>query len=60
MPELMIRELVFSFLIPDVERKKVERDLLFKERRFLEVARKTIKNAVLEAGSRLRTYQGIA
>ena len=32
----------------------------FKERRFLEAARKTIKNAELEAGSRLNTDQGIA
>jgi hypothetical protein len=31
----------------------------FKERRFLEAARKTIKNAELEAGSRLNTEQGI-
>ncbi len=32
----------------------------FKERRFLEAARKTIKNAELEAGSRLNTDQGIS
>ena len=32
----------------------------FKERRFLEAAHKTIKNAELEAGSRLNTDQGIA
>ena len=31
----------------------------FEERRFLEAARKTIKNAELEAGSRLNTEQGI-
>ncbi len=31
----------------------------FKERRFLEAARKTIKNAELDAGSRLNTDQGI-
>mmetsp|Transcript_35958 Transcript_35958/g.47315 ORF Transcript_35958/g.47315 Transcript_35958/m.47315 type:complete len:186 (+) Transcript_35958:1362-1919(+) len=59
-PEVIIKDLVSSFLIPDVERKKVERDLQFKERRFLEAARKTIKNAELEAGSRLNTDQGIA
>lgn len=58
-PEVIIKDLVSSFLIPDVERKKVERDLQFKERRFLEAARKTIKNAELEAGSRLNTDQGI-
>ena len=58
-PEVVIKDLVSSFLIPDVERKKVERELQFKERRFLEAARKTIKNAELEAGSRLNTEQGI-
>ena len=58
-PEVIIKDLVSSFLIPDVERKKVERELQFKERRFLEAARKTIKNAELEAGSRLNTEQGI-
>jgi len=31
----------------------------FNERKFLEAARKTIKNAELEAGSRLNTDQGI-
>lgn len=58
-PEVIIKDLVSSFLIPDVERKKVERELQFKERRFLEAARKTIKNAELEAGSRLNTETGI-
>lgn len=58
-PEVVIKDLVSSFLIPDVERKKVERELQFKERRFLEAARKTIKCAELEAGSRLNTEQGI-
>lgn len=58
-PEVIIKDLVSSFLIPDVERKKVERELQFKERRFLEAARKTIKNAELEAGSRLNTDTNI-
>jgi len=44
-PEVIIKEMVSSFLIPDVERKKVEREVQFKERRFLEAARKTIKLA---------------
>lgn len=44
-PEVIIKDLVSSFLIPDVERKKVEREVQFKERRFLEAARKTIKQA---------------
>ena len=52
-PEVIIKDLVSSFLIPDVERKKVERALQFKERRFLEAARKTIKQAEQQAGVRL-------
>lgn len=52
-PEVIIKDLVSSFLIPDVERKKVEREVQFKERRFLEAARKTIKQAEQQAGVRL-------
>ena len=59
-PEVIIKVLVSSFLIPDVERKKVERELQFKERRFLEAARKTIKQAELQAGARLDSEQMLA
>ena len=52
-PEVIIKDLVSSFLIPDVERKKVEREVQFKERRFLEAARKTIKQSEQQAGVRL-------
>lgn len=52
-PEVIIKDLVSSFLIPDVQRKKVEREVQFKERRFLEAARKTIKMAEQQAGVRL-------
>lgn len=41
-PEVLIKDLVSSFLIPDVQRKKVQRQLQFEERKFLETARKTI------------------
>ena len=52
-PEVIIKDLVSSFLIPDVQRKKVEREVQFKERRFLEAARTTIKAAEQQAGIRL-------
>ena len=41
-PEVIIKDLVSSFLIPDVERQRVSRQLQFEERKYLEAARKTI------------------
>jgi RNA polymerase-interacting CarD/CdnL/TRCF family regulator len=45
--------LVSSFLIPDVERKKIQRRLQFEERKYLEAARKTIQQSVGLAGAKL-------
>lgn len=45
-PEVLIKDLVSSFLIPDVERKQVQKKLQFEEKRFLEAARKTIQQSV--------------
>ena len=45
-PEVIIKDLVSSFLIPDVERKKIQREVQFEERKYLEAARKTINQAV--------------
>lgn len=52
-PETYIRDLVQSFLIPDVERKKVQRQVQFEERKYLEAARKVIKDSVERAGLKL-------
>jgi hypothetical protein len=52
-PEVLIKDLVSSFLIPDVQRKKVQRQLQFEERKFLETARKTILMSVQNAGAKL-------
>jgi len=52
-PEVLIKDLVSSFLIPDVQRKKVQRQLQFEERKFLETARKTILMSVAQAGAKL-------
>jgi RNA polymerase-interacting CarD/CdnL/TRCF family regulator len=41
-PEVIIKDLVSSFLIPDVQRKQVQKQLQFEEKKFLEAARKTI------------------
>ena len=52
-PEVQIKDLVASFLIPDVQRKKLQRQLQFEEKKFLETARKTIQSAVANAGQKL-------
>jgi hypothetical protein len=41
-PEQMIRDLVSSFLIPDIERKRKQKEVQLEQRKFLEAARKTI------------------
>jgi len=41
-PEVLIKDLVSSFLIPDVQRKQVQKQLQFEEKKFLEAAKKTI------------------
>mmetsp|Transcript_15385 Transcript_15385/g.10768 ORF Transcript_15385/g.10768 Transcript_15385/m.10768 type:complete len:108 (+) Transcript_15385:1592-1915(+) len=52
-PEVLIKDLVASFLIPDVDRKKKQRQLQFEEKKYLETARKTIQTSVGNAGQKL-------
>ena len=54
-PEVLIKDLVSSFLIPDVERKQVQKKLQFEEKKFLEAARKTIQTSVSNAGQKLES-----
>jgi len=49
-PEVLIKDLVSSFLIPDVQRKQVQKAVQDEEKKFLEAARKTIQSAVANAG----------
>jgi len=56
-PEVLIKDLVSSFLIPDVQRKRLQRQLQFEERKFLETARKTILLSVTNAGQKLENDQ---
>lgn len=56
-PEVVIKDLVASFLIPDVDRKKKQRQLQFEEKKYLETARKTIQAAVGSAGQKLDSEQ---
>jgi len=56
-PEVLIKDLVSSFLIPDVERKQVQKKLQFEEKKFLEAARKIIQTSVQNAGAKLESDQ---
>ena len=52
-PEVVIKDLVSSFLIPDVQRKQVQKKVQFEEKKFLEAARNIIKNSTTDAGKKL-------
>ena len=52
-PEVLIKDLVSSFLIPDVQRKQVQKQVQFEEKKFLEAAKKTIEKAVQDTGQKL-------
>lgn len=52
-PDVYIRDLVQSFLIPDVDRKWNQRQIQYQERKYLEAARKIIKDSVEKAGNKL-------
>ena len=56
-PEVLIKDLVSSFLIPDVQRKQVQKQVQFEEKKFLEAARKTIQSSVANAGAKLESEQ---
>ena len=56
-PEVLIKDLVSSFLIPDVQRKQVQKQVQFEEKKFLEAAKKTIEKAVQDTGQKLDSEQ---
>lgn len=56
-PETFIKDLVASFLIPDVQRKKLQRQLQFEEKKFLETAKKIIQSSVAQTGQKIETEQ---
>lgn len=56
-PDQLIKDLVSSFLIPDIERKRLQRELQFMERQYLEAARKTIQQSVVNTGAKLDNEQ---
>lgn len=52
-PEMIVKDLMSSFLIPDIQRKKLQRQVQFEQKRFMESARKAIQSAVSQAGQKL-------
>lgn len=58
-PEVLIKDLVSSFLIPDVQRKQVQKSVQDEEKKFLEAARKTIQSAVANAGQKLEAEEAM-
>jgi len=59
-PEVVVRDLVSTFLIPDVQRRKLERQVHFEEKRFTETARKIIQNSIQHAGAKLENENALA
>lgn len=56
-PETLIKDLVSSFLIPDIERKRQQKELQNEQRKYLEAARKTIQQSVINTGGKLDNEQ---
>lgn len=54
-PRHIVKDLMTSFLIPDVQRKKVQRQLQLEQKRFIESARKAMQASVVGAGQKLET-----
>lgn len=52
-PQSIVKDLMSSFLIPDIQRRKIQRQVQFEQKRFMESARKAIQSAVSQAGQKL-------
>lgn len=52
-PQEVVKDLMSSFLIPDIQRRKVQRQVQFEQKRFMEAARKAIQSSVSQAGQKL-------
>ena len=52
-PESTVKDLMSWFLIPDIQRRKIQRQVQFEQKRFMESARKAIQSAVSQAGQKL-------
>ena len=52
-PEAIVKDLMSSFLIPDIQRRKLQRQVQLEQKRFMESARKAIQSSVSQAGQKL-------
>lgn len=52
-PQQIVKDLMSSFLIPDIQRRKLQRQVQFEQKRFMESARKAIQSSVSQAGQKL-------
>lgn len=52
-PQAVVKDLMSSFLIPDIQRRKLQRQVQFEQKRFMESARKAIQASVSQAGQKL-------
>lgn len=52
-PVTIVKDLMSSFLIPDIQRRKLQRQVQLEQKRFMEAARKAIQASVSQAGTKL-------
>ncbi|CAI2361398.1 unnamed protein product [Moneuplotes crassus] len=52
-PQSIVKDLMSSFLIPDIQRRKIQRQVQFEQKRFMESARKAIQSSISQAGQKL-------
>jgi len=48
-PQAVIKDLVASFLIPNIQKNKLQKKIALEERRFAETAKRTMVNTLAEA-----------
>jgi len=48
-PQAVIKDLVASFLIPNIQKNKLQKKIALEERRFAETAKRTMVNTLVEA-----------
>jgi hypothetical protein len=54
-PEMIVRDLVSAFLIPEVERAKIQRQVKFEQKRYLLAARQALQETAKQAKRQLNT-----
>jgi len=52
-PQQIVKDLMSSFLIPDIQRRKLQKQVQFEQKRYMESARKAIQSSISQAGQKL-------